>query len=343
MKSILKKIILILLILLAVLACYLFVGKTPEAEQITWGIDFSQKHARDLGLDWKEVYLAYLEDLNAKEIKLSTAWDLLEPEKGSYNFADLDWQVDQAEKYGAKVILVIGMRTPRWPECHLPEWTKDLPKQELQQSVLELLENAVLRYGSSAGRPGNQKSSTIWAWQVENEPLLVFGQCPKRDKDFLKKEVDLVKNLDPLKRPIIVSDSGEWSLWLKIADVGDILGSTLYRRVWMAPLNMYIDYYFPPIYYHRKAEIIRKFFNKEVIVVELQAEPWGPELLYDISLEEQQKSMTLARFSDNIEFARKTGLDTFYLWGGEWWYWLKEKQGNDSFWQEAKKIFQQTN
>jgi len=332
-KSVLKKMlnffIFSLLALVVALACYLFVGKTPEAEQITWGVDFSQKHARDLGLDWKEVYLAYLEDLKVKQIKLSTAWDLLEKERGEYSFSDLDWQIEQAEKYGTKVVLVIGMKTPRWPECHFPDWAKDLPRQELQQSVLKLLENAVLRY---------QKNPSIWAWQIENEPLLTFGQCPKGDKDFLKKEVELVKSLDPLKRPIIVSDSGEWSLWLNIADVGDIIGTTLYRRVWMDKLNIYTSYYFPPIYYHRKAEIIRKFFNKEVIVVELQAEPWGPELLYDISLEEQQKSMTLARFSDNIEFARKTGLDTFYLWGGEWWYWLKEKQGDDSFWNKAKDI-----
>ena len=333
-KKMLKLLLLAFLIIIAALICYLFVGKAPRAEKITWGVDFSQKHARDLGLDWKKVYLAYLEDLEVKQIKLSTTWDLLEKEKGEYSFSDLDWQIEQAEKYGAKVILVIGMRTPRWPECHFPDWANNLSKEERQQAVLKLLGKTVSRY---------KESQTVWAWQVENEPLFPFGECPKPDKKFLKEETALVKKLDSSVRPIIISDSGEWSLWLKIADVGDILGSTLYRRVWMAPLNMYIDYYFPPIYYHRKAEIIRKFFNKEVIVVELQAEPWGPELLYDISLEEQQKSMTLARFSDNMEFAKKTGLDTFYLWGGEWWYWLKEKQGDDSFWQEAKKIFQQTN
>jgi len=329
LKRILKSFIFSFLILIAALACYLFVGKMPEAEQITWGVDFSQKHARDLGLDWKEVYLAYLEDLEVKQIKLSTAWNLLEKEKNEYDFSDLDWQIEQAEKYGAKVILVIGMKTPRWPECHFPDWAEDLSKQELQPSILNLLENVVLRY---------QKNTVIWAWQIENEPLLFFGECPEGDRNFLKEEVSLVKSLDSLKRPVIISDSGEWSLWLRIADIGDIVGTTLYRRVWMDELNMYIDYYFSPIYYYRKAEIIKKFFNKKVIVTELQAEPWGPELLYDISVEEQQKSMTLARFSDNIEFAKNTGLDTFYLWGGEWWYWLKEKKGDDSFWQEAKKI-----
>ncbi|MBU4351189.1 beta-galactosidase [Candidatus Parcubacteria bacterium] len=333
MKTILKKAVLILLILLVVLAIYLFVGRPPQAKNITWGIDFSQKHARDMGLDWKEVYLAYLEDLGAREIKLSTAWDLLEPEMGSYNFADLDWQIDQAERYGAKIILVIGMRTPRWPECHFPDWAKDLPKEERQQAVLKLLEKAVSRY---------QKHSSIWAWQVENEPLFPFGECPKPDKRFLKQEIALVKSLDLSKRPVIITDSGEWSSWLRVAGVGsDIIGTTLYRRVWQGDLGMYIDYPFSPIYYYRKAELIKKLFNKEVICVELQAEPWGPKLLYDISLEEQKKSMDLTRFSGNIEFAKKTGLDTFYLWGGEWWYWMKETQGDDSFWNQAKELFSQ--
>jgi len=39
----------------------------------------------------------------------------------------------------------------------------------------------------------------------------------------------------------------------------------------------------------------------------------------------------------NIEFAKKTGLKEFYLWGGEWWYWMKEKQGRPELWEEVKK------
>jgi len=34
-------------------------------------------------------------------------------------------------------------------------------------------------------------------------------------------------------------------------------------------------------------------------------------------LEEQEKTMNLERFQKNIEFAKRTGLDTFYLWGAE--------------------------
>jgi hypothetical protein len=48
--------------------------------------------------------------------------------------------------------------------------------------------------------------------------------------------------------------------------------------------------------------------------------------------------MNLEQFRENIEFARKTGLDTFYLWGAEWWYWLKEKQNNSEIWNEVRNL-----
>jgi len=48
--------------------------------------------------------------------------------------------------------------------------------------------------------------------------------------------------------------------------------------------------------------------------------------------------MNLEIFKRNIDFAEKTGLKEFYLWGGEWWYWLKTKQNNDEIWQEVKNL-----
>jgi len=328
MKKIFKRIFFILLIFLLLFAGYLFIGTPPEAKEINWGVNFSQKHAQDLGLDWKETYLALLDDLRVKNIKLITYWDLIEPEKGKYNFEDLDWQIKMTEEKGANLILVIGVKTGRWPECHIPQWAQDLSKEEQQKEVLELLKQLVLRYRDRA---------SIWAWQVENEAFFPFGECPWTDINFLKKEIDLVKSFDD--RPIIVSDSGEFSFWVKAARLGDIVGTTLHRRAWFKELKLYVHYPFPPTYYWRRAEIIRKFFNKKVINVELQAEPWGPTLLYWLPLEEHKKTMDLEQFKKNIEFAKKTGFDTFYLWGAEWWYWMKIKQNRPEIWQEAKGLF----
>ena len=333
MRRILKYFLFGILAFLLLIFCYLFIGTPPQAKEISWGVNFSQKHAQNLGLDWKETYSALLDDLKVKNIKLITHWDLIELNEGKYYFEDLDWQIKKAEEKDARLLLVIGMKTGRWPECHIPEWAKNLNKEEQQKEILEMIEEVVLRYRDRA---------SVGAWQVENEPFFPFGECPWVDKNFLKKEIDLVKSLDSQSRPIVISDSGEGSLWVNAAKFGDIVGTTLYKKVWFRQLGNYIYYPFPPIFYWRKAQLIEKIFDKKVIVVELQAEPWGPKLLYESPLEEQEKTMNLERFKANIEFAKKTGLDEFYLWGGEWWYWLKEKQNKPEIWQEAKKLFNRT-
>ncbi len=330
MRRILKYFLFGFIAFLLLIFCYLFIGTPPQAKEISWGVNFSQKHAQNLGLNWKETYSALLDDLKVKNIKLISHWDLIESEKDRYYFDDLDWQIKEAENRGVKILLVIGMKTGRWPECHIPEWAKNLNKEEQQKEILEMIEEVVLRYRDRV---------SVGAWQVENEPFFPFGECPWVDKNFLKKEIDLVKSLDSQSRPIVISDSGEGSFWINAAKLGDIVGTTLYKKVWFRQLGNYIYYPFPPTFYWRKAQLIEKIFNKKVVVIELQAEPWGPKLLYESPLEEQEKTMNLERFKANIEFAKKTGLDEFYLWGGEWWYWLKEKQNKPEIWQEAKKLF----
>lgn len=330
MKRKFKMILLILLAIFLITITFFFIGTPPQGKEIIFGVNFSQKHAQQLGLDWKETLSALLDDLRVRDIKLITHWDLIEPQKDKFSFEDLDWQIREIEKSGAKILLVIGMKTGRWPECHIPRWAKGLDKKEQQERILNLIEKIVLRY---------EKSSSITIWEVENEPLFPFGECPWKDKDFLKKEIAQVKSLDSQKRPVLLADSGEFSLWIAAARLGDIVGVTMYKKVWFKELSVHASYPFPPIFYWRKAQVIKRIFGKEVVCVELQAEPWCKNLLYNCSLEEQQKTMNLAQFRYNIEFAKKTGLNKFYLWGAEWWHWLAKKQGQPEIWDEAKKLW----
>jgi hypothetical protein len=34
----------------------------------------------------------------------------------------------------------------------------------------------------------------------------------------------------------------------------------------------------------------------------------------------------------NLYLVRQTGLSPAYLWGVEWWYWLKAKHSDSSWW-----------
>lgn len=337
-KSRILKLFLVFLILAGFI--YFFVGSSRPAEDIIWGVSFSQRQAQNFGLDWKKAYLSLLDDLGVGDLRFSAYWDLTEPTDDRYNFADLDWQLEKAGERNVPVLLIVGMKLPRWPECYIPNWANELVKREQQGKLLEWLEVVISRY---------KDSETVWAWQVENEPLFRFGECPMMDKEFLEKEVELVRNLD--SRPIVVTDSGEWGLWLTAAGLADIPGATMYRRVWFSfPdflktlfLNkwtgFYVHYPLPPRFYRAKADLVQKIFGKEVIITELQAEPWGPVLLYDLPVEEQGKTMDLEKLEKMIEFAKKSGFSRFYLWGSEWWYWMKTVQNEPGIWNEVGELW----
>ncbi len=316
---------------MVVLAVAVFSVTPPKAKAISYGVVFSQKHAQNLGLDWKETYRALLDDLGVNNVKIASYWDLLEPQAGQYAFDDLDWQIDRAAERGASVMLVVGMKTPRWPECHIPAWAQGLGREKQQAAILSMIETVVRRY---------QDRPAVKMWQVENEPLFPFGECPWMDEAFLQKEAALVKSLDANFRPVLISDSGESSLWFEAAEIGDVVGVTMYRKVWFHEARSYVSYPIPPSWYWLKAKLVDAMYKKKVICVELQEEPWCPNLLYDCSVAEQAKTMDASQFEKNLDFARRTGLDTFYLWGGEWWFWQKQKNNNDAFWNEAKTLWQ---
>jgi len=328
MRKVFKIFLIFLITLLAIILFLFFFPFYKKVEKITWGVNFSQKHALLLNSDWKENYLSILDDLKINNIKILTSWDLLEPEKDNFQFQDLKWQIEEAQKRNVNLIVVIGMKTGRWPECHLPDYAKNLPKEKLQERILILLEKIVKEF---------KNYQNIIAWQVENEPFFNFGECPFiKDENFLKKEVNLVKNLDP-KRPIIISDSGEDSFWVKAAKIADILSITMYRKVWLSEFNIPFTYPLTPNFYYLKEKFIEKIFHKKVICGELQAEPWGKNLLYSLPLEEQKRLMPFEEFQKIISFAKKTNFDTFYLWGAEWWYYMK-KNNQVEYWQEIKSL-----
>jgi len=323
-----RKKILIIAIFLAIVISTVYFIFIPKKEDVTYGATFSKPFAEYLGLDWKETYLAILDDAGAKRIRLSSYWTEVEPQKDIYLFDDLDWQIEEAERRDVKMIIVLGQKQPRWPECHIPRWAGELNEKERQEELLEIIKKVVERY---------KDKKNITAWQVENEPFLPFGECPKLDKGFLDQEINLVRSLD--SRPVIISDSGELGTWYNAAKRANILGTTLYRIVWDKYLG-YVHYPVASISYRIKAAIIMCVTNVEkVIIVELQAEPWGPKGIMDTSLDEQYKSMSLEQFRENVDYVKKIKFSEAYLWGAEWWYWLKTEKGDDRIWEEAKKVF----
>lgn len=293
------------------------------------GVTFSSRYSADIGLDWKENFLAVLDELGVKKVRIPVYWDLVEKRQGEYDYSDVDWQLQEAAKRDAEVILTIGQKVPRWPECFIPDWAEK-DDQLRKRSLLNFMSKTVERYKN--GHP------EIKYWQVENEPFLKFGVCPALDKELLDSEIALVRMSDP-SRKIIITDSGELSLWYQAAKRADIFGTTMYRTIFKEGFG-YFEYPIGPRFFHFKY-FINKILAKQdkAIVIELQAEPWISGWTIHGTLEEQFRSMNSEKLKENVEFAQKSGFREIYLWGAEWWYWLKTDQNRPELWNTAKQLF----
>ncbi|MFH1354382.1 MAG: beta-galactosidase [bacterium] len=296
-----------------------------------YGVSFSAPQADWIGLDWRQTYDALLDDLGVRRVRLSAYWDRIEPEEERPDFEDLDYQMDRAAEKGAAVILAIGRKLPRWPECHEPEWVQSRTEEEKQRRILEMLWAVVERY---KGHPA------LTMWQLENEPLFDFGECPPEDHAFLAQEEAVIRTLDS-DHPILVTDSGELNSWLPAARYGDVLGTTMYRTVFSGRTHRLFsyDYIFPSWLYRAKARLVKLIRGKEVIIAELQGEPWGSGPYIYISNEERQASFSPARMQQLQRFAQRTQLPEAYWWGAEYWYWEKEINDNPAYWEIAREFF----
>lgn len=336
MKWIYKILLIIGLIVLVFYA--LSIRKLPA--KINYGVSFSKFHSDELGLDWKQVLLAIFDDLKVHDVRFSAHWPMVEPVEGKFNFSELDFQMNEARKRGVSVILAVGRRLPGWPECHEPEW---LNKKEQsfgnQQETIRFRQQRTLKYIEVVVRRYKGYDDMKY-WQIENEPFLGFfsrSLCGKLDDDFLKKEIALVHQLDPA-RPVLISDSGEFGTWHGAYKNGDVFGTSMYLYVWWkyGPIR----YPITPVFFRFKQNILELFYGKKPqVVIELSTEPWLRQPIVGTSNEILLSRMGLDKFNEMIDFASKTGFDAQYLWGAEWWYWMKEKQNHPEFWERAKQLF----
>ncbi len=319
------------LVILAYLGQVIFEKSYKFPDKINYGVSFSPQYAQFLGLDPTEILELSLNELNIKEFRLPTYWSYIEKTEDEFDFSEVDLLVDEIFKKEGKILLVVGYRQPRWPECYLPAWAKGLSLEQKRQKILQFLQKTVQKY---QGHPA------IRGFQVENEPFLpFFGEnCEAPDTAFFKKEVELVRKLS--NKPIVISDSGELGNWILAMQLSDIFSTTLYRDVYN-PILGYIRYPILPYLYNLKSQFTREVFaknNQKTIIGELQAEPWiGTEDLLH-NPKKQAEIFPIEKFTEYVEYAQKTGFDTQYLWGLEWWLWM-DKNGYPEYLEYARILF----
>lgn len=316
---------------LAVIVLFILLSFGRDPERIAYGVSYSKFYSEELGLPWKDVLISALDELKVKKLRLMAYWPMIEPERGTYDFTDLDFQMNETRARNAEVVLAVGRRLPRWPECHIPGWAKALSWEEQKIALREYITAVVERYRSY---------ENLLYWQVENEPFLtVFAweHCGDLDKDFLDEEIALVKQLDP-DRPILVTDSGNLGLWYGAWNAGDTFGTSVYMYLWNPQVGEVKSFYLPSFYKVKKNLLTIVGGKKKSLLIELSLEPWLLDSVTRVPLDTQLDRMGIDKMNEVLGFAEKTGFEEQYLWGVEWWYYMKEK-GHPEYIEKAKEIF----
>ncbi len=330
-----KKVILWILGLTVLLVLILqLMSIRPIPEEVNYGASFSKFHSDELGLDWKEVFEASLTDMGIRDFRFSAHWPGVEPEDDQFSFEVLDYQMERAKETGSTVILAVGRRLPGWPECHVPNWAQDLGEEELKKEILEYIEKVVTRY---------KDHPSVLYWQVENEAFLTTfatEHCGSDlDVSFLEAEIALVKNIDP-KTPVMLTDSGELGRWYSAYKRGDAFGTTMYLYIWNHKIGKF-RYPIMPGFFRFKQNIVNLFAGpKPTYLIELGVEPWLLTPIASAPIELQKERMGLDKIKTMIRYGKEGGFAYQYVWGVEWWYWMKQN-GDNSFWEFGKNLFKQ--
>ncbi len=297
----------------------------PSAKAMRFGVTYSTTYASSLGLDVKQSYLNLIEKLGVRFVRLPVYWSDIEPKQDTFEWSQLDDLVRYSEAHDVKLTLVVGSKVPRWPECYVPDWAEKLTEEGQQKETLQMIQSVVDRY---------KTSSAVERWQVENEPFFPFGICKQMRKEDFLEQIDLVRRLD--ERPIQLTAGGEVEPWRSVAENADIFGISLYRKTWNKTVG-YFEYPLTPEFYAFRASLLSDL-NKKVIVSELQAEPWFSESITQKPLEYWYQAFSEKDFQDHIRFARELHFDEAYLWGAEWWEYMRI-HGDDRLWNVAVDLF----
>jgi hypothetical protein len=188
----------------------------------TFGVSFSIKQCRDFGINPQDTLTWLIKDAGFRRFRLMSYWNEHEKEQGKYRFDELDWQIKKVARAGGVITLCLGVRQPRWPENHWPDWAWELSKEERTKALLGFIETVVERY---------KNEPAIISYQLENEALLEdFGVRPEIDRNRLVEEFQLVKRLDPT-RPVIMTTSHHWGIPIR-QPIPDIVGFSYYHVIY---------------------------------------------------------------------------------------------------------------
>jgi hypothetical protein len=327
----------------------------PESTRL--GISFRPLQAEAMGLQPKAA-MAVLLEYPYDMVRLAAHWNRLEPVLADFDYADLDWQIDAAERAGKQILLGLGaVKNFGYPELFVPQHRLATPLVEgsliSKSSHPELLAAAVEFVTRVVERYRDRRS--IIAWQVEHEAVDPLGMehSWRLATSFVEEEIAVVRTLDP-DRPILLNGFLPMSLpvalfqWWRTRDQGDslslaqamadIVGVDLYPCHALAAAGGY-GFYMDAgergwERRSRRALAPKGVKGQRMMITEGQAEPWESVTVPPSALGRAMASCpperVIVNYNRCMRWARQTGseLDAYLFWGAE--YWLLRRQGGDA-------------
>ncbi len=312
------------------------------------GVSFSHRHARWLGLDPAETLTRLLRDAGVRRLRLSAYWDEIAPDAATIDFAPLRPWLDIAARYGARVLISVGLKAQRHPEFYPPAWLVEehpIPHGARLDDYPRVVTRLLLMLERVTAFLAD--FDVIEAWQVENEPFVPAARRTagwRFSPDLLAREIAVVHEVDPRRRPIVVNHGARSALdrwWQVILRLADVLGQDVYTRrpLRRGPLRYLNVHAFGRLSPNLRLQAhVAHGLDKQFWITELQAEPWEREAMTAIAAE-CIGSISPERIRANLRLVTRAGADRVYLWGAEWWRYMAERHGDSRYEELARGLF----
>jgi hypothetical protein len=312
------------------------------------GVSFSHRYAAWLGLDPYETLRALLTDVGVRYLRLSVYWDEIAPEPSRLAFDPLRPWLELAATEGARVTITLGLKAQRHPEFYPPRWLwptappsgAALDRQPRLVTLLLLMLERVTAFLADY--------DVIEAWQVENQPFVpAAGRTVgwRISPALLAREIEVVREVDPRRRPIVVTHASATALdggWRDALALADILGQDVYTRVPAPrglPWRYWNRYAWGPLAPNLRAQArAARRLGRGWWITELQAEPWERGDIRQVP-PTAVGSVSPERIVANLALARRSRPQRILLWGAEWWRFAAERQGDRRYWDLARALF----
>jgi len=359
---VIKRILIVFFLLLLIFIVSAFTSPIPQRKfdpnfKPKYGISYSFEQAGWYGLNPQDSYTKLLDEFKFDWVRLPFFWNRMVDSQGNLKIDDLKFAIEEAQKRNIKVIVALGAKTPYFPEYHWPRNISSLVKFGERITIDYPIADVILTIDRKVVSELSAYDNIAY-WQVENEPLVGNVNKWKIDPSLVAAEVEIVRDTDPQKRPIILNHAAtgfydkSWKELLPILRPGDVfavnaffktkgtdlISAKLFGReihiLWPDhlawPVHSWL--FFSPNYQAIK-ETIETNGNK-LWILEMQAEPYIKKLeeANDPILSFTPKDIIAA---DN--FLKSYQIESIGLWGAHFWQY-QQKKGNSAWVDTVKSV-----